>query len=121
LTLTHAALAREVEIMEIRSKIANEAQHEMDKSQRDYVLRQQMKAIQKELGEDETAKRPRPISFASGSRKPTCLTDVRKEATRELKRMEQLPQAAPIIMLSGRISSTFSNCRGESRARKNST
>ena len=53
LTLTHAALAREVEIMQIRSKIANEAQHEMDKSQRDYVLRQQMKAIQKELGDDE--------------------------------------------------------------------
>jgi ATP-dependent Lon protease len=54
LTLTHAALARELEIMQIRSKIANEAQSEMDKSQRDYVLRQQMKAIQKELGEDET-------------------------------------------------------------------
>ena len=53
LTLTHAALAREVEIMQIRSKIASEAQGEMDKSQRDYVLRQQMKAIQKELGDDE--------------------------------------------------------------------
>src|SRR6185436_18434843 len=53
LTLTHAALARELEIMQIRSKIATEAQHEMDKTQRDYVLRQQMRAIQKELGEGE--------------------------------------------------------------------
>ncbi|MCV4698529.1 hypothetical protein OFB92_36005, partial [Escherichia coli] len=49
LSLTHAALARELEIMQIRSKIASEAQMEMDKSQRDYVLRQQLKAIQKEL------------------------------------------------------------------------
>ena len=41
MTLTHAALARELEIMQIRSKIASEAQTEMDKSQRDYILRQQ--------------------------------------------------------------------------------
>src|SRR5205085_12572336 len=57
LSLTHGALARELEIMQIRSKIATEAQHEMDKSQRDYVLRQQMKAIQKELGDDETGEK----------------------------------------------------------------
>ena len=44
----HAALAREVEIMQRRWKIATEAQGEMDKAQRDYILRQQMKAIQKE-------------------------------------------------------------------------
>ena len=51
--LAHDFLAREVEIIRLRSKIASEAQTEMDKAQRDYVLRQQMKAIQKELGEDE--------------------------------------------------------------------
>ena len=68
LTLTHAALARELEIMQIRSKIASEAQNEMDKSQRDYVLRQQMKAIQKELGEDEIGRagRGRAASRAAG-------------------------------------------------------
>src|SRR5215213_9067045 len=49
----HANLGRELEIMQLRSKIASEAQTEMDKAQRDYVLRQQMRAIQKELGEDE--------------------------------------------------------------------
>ena len=52
--LANANLAREVEILQLRSKIASEAQVEMDKAQRDYVLRQQMRAIQKELGEDET-------------------------------------------------------------------
>ena len=54
LSLSHAALAKEIEIMNIRSKIANEAQSEMDKSQRDYILRQQLKAIKKELGEDDS-------------------------------------------------------------------
>jgi ATP-dependent Lon protease len=53
LRLAHTYLARELEIIQLRSKIATEAQSEMDKSQRDYILRQQMKAIQKELGEDE--------------------------------------------------------------------
>ncbi len=95
LTLTHAALARELEIMQIRSKIANEAQHEMDKSQRDYVLRQQMKAIQKELGDDETGEKAEGEQLRDRLEKADLPDDVRKEATRELKRMEQLPQAAP--------------------------
>ena len=95
LTLTHAALARELEIMQIRSKIANEAQHEMDKSQRDYVLRQQMKAIQKELGDDETGEKAEADQLRERLEKAELPDDVRKEATRELKRMEQLPQAAP--------------------------
>ncbi len=95
LTLTHAALAREVEIMQIRSKIANEAQHEMDKSQRDYVLRQQMKAIQKELGDEDTGEAAEAAQLRERLEKADLPDDVRKEATRELKRMEQLPQAAP--------------------------
>ena len=53
LQLSHSYLARELEIMQLRSKIASEAQTEMYKAQRDYVLRQQLKASQKELGEDE--------------------------------------------------------------------
>ena len=95
LTLTHAALARELEIMQIRSKIANEAQHEMDKSQRDYVLRQQMKAIQKELGDEESGEKAEAEQLRERLEKADLPDDVRKEATRELKRMEQLPQAAP--------------------------
>ncbi len=95
LTLAHAALARELEIMQIRSKIATEAQHEMDKSQRDYVLRQQMKAIQKELGDDETGEKAEAGQLKDRLEKADLPDDVRKEATRELKRMEQLPQAAP--------------------------
>ncbi|MBL8123905.1 MAG: endopeptidase La [Blastocatellia bacterium] len=95
LTLTHAALARELEIMQIRSKIATEAQTEMDKSQRDYVLRQQMKAIQKELGEDETGEKAEAGQLRERLETADLPDDVRKEAERELKRMEALPQSAP--------------------------
>ena len=95
LSLTHAALSRELEIMQIRSKIATEAQTEMDKSQRDYVLRQQMKAIQKELGEDESGERAEASQLRERLETADLPEDVRKEAERELKRMEALPQSAP--------------------------
>ena len=94
LTLTHAALARELEIMQIRSKIATKAQGEMDKAQRDYVLRQQMKAIQKELGEDEGEK-AEAAQLRERLEQADLPEEVRKEAERELRRMEQLPQSAP--------------------------
>ena len=95
LTLTHAALARELEIMQIRSKIATEAQGEMDKAQRDYVLRQQLKQIQKELGEDETGEKAEATQLRERLEAADLPEEVRKEAERELKRMEALPQAAP--------------------------
>src|SRR4030042_6069373 len=46
-------LNKELEILEIGSKIQSQVQTEMSKSQRDYFLREQMKAIQKELGEED--------------------------------------------------------------------
>ena len=95
LNLSHAALAREVEIMQIRSKIATEAQTEMDKSQRDYILRQQLKAIQKELGDGENGEKAEAEQLRERLETADLPEDVRKEAERELKRMEQLPQAAP--------------------------
>ncbi|HUF03225.1 MAG TPA: endopeptidase La [Aridibacter sp.] len=95
LSLAHASLAKEVEIMQIRTKIASEAQSEMDKAQRDYVLRQQMKAIQKELGEDETGERAEAEQLRERLDQADLPENVRKEAERELKRMEQLPQSAP--------------------------
>ncbi len=91
----HVNLAREVEIMEIRSKIANEAQTEMNKAQRDYVLRQQLKAIEKELGEDEGGERAEAEQLRERLDAADLPEEVRKEAERELKRMEKLPSAAP--------------------------
>jgi len=95
LTLTHAALARELDIMQIRSKIATEAQGEMDKAQRDYILRQQLKAIQKELGDDEGGEKAEAEQLRERLETADLPDDVRKESERELRRMEQLPQAAP--------------------------
>ena len=88
-------LAREVEIIRLRSKIASEAQTEMDKAQRDYVLRQQMKAIQKELGEGEGGEAAEADQLRERLTKADLPDDVRKEAERELSRMEKLPAMAP--------------------------
>ncbi len=95
LRLSHANLARELEIMQLRSKIASEAQTEMDKAQRDYVLRQQMRAIQKELGEDETGEAAETELLRERLEKADLPDEVRAEADRELKRLERLPAAAP--------------------------
>lgn len=93
--LTHGSLAKELEIMQLRSKIASDAHAEMDKAQRDYVLRQQMKAIQKELGEDETGEKAEAAQLRERLETADLPEEIRKEAERELRRMEQLPQAAP--------------------------
>jgi ATP-dependent Lon protease len=95
LRLAHGLLAREVEIMEIRSKIATEAQTEMNKAQRDYILRQQLKAIQKELGEDEGGEQAEADMMRERLETADLPEEVRKESERELKRMEKLPSAAP--------------------------
>lgn len=95
LQLAHGYLAHEIEIMQIRSRIATEAQTEMNKAQRDYILRQQMKAIQKELGDDEGGERAEAELLRERLEAADLPDDVRKEAERELKRMEKLPAAAP--------------------------
>jgi ATP-dependent Lon protease len=92
--LAHDFLAREVEIIRLRSKIASEAQTEMDKAQRDYVLRQQMKAIQKELGEGD-GEAAEAEQLRERLEKADLPDEVRKEAERELSRMEKLPAMAP--------------------------
>ena len=64
-------LARELELVEIGTKIQSQVQSEMEKGQREYFLRQQLKAIQEELGEvDEQEARPQ--SCADSSRRRSC-------------------------------------------------
>jgi ATP-dependent Lon protease len=95
LQIAYGRLAHEIEIMELRTKIAAEAQGEMSKAQRDYFLRQQMKAIQKELGEDETGEAAENDMLRERLGAADLPEEVRKEAERELRRLERLPQAAP--------------------------
>jgi ATP-dependent Lon protease len=82
LRLAHGYLARELEIIQLRSKIASEAQTEMDKAQRDYILRQQIRAIQKELGEDETGEAAEATLLRERLDKADLPDDVRAEAER---------------------------------------
>ena len=94
LHLMHSYLAREVEVLEIRSQIANQAQEELGKAQRDYILREQMKQIQKELGDAEPEQAEAAL-LRERVEKADLPEDVRKEAERELRRFERLPAAAP--------------------------
>jgi len=86
-------LARELEVMELGSKIQSEVQSEMDRTQREYFLREQMKAIQRELGEeDETQAEVNELrEQIEAAQLPD---DVRRAAERELSRLERLPPAA---------------------------
>ncbi len=94
LRLMHSYLAHEVEVLEVRSKIATQAQEELGKTQRDYILREQMKQIQKELGEAEPEQAEAAL-LRERVQKADLPDDVRKEAERELRRLERLPSAAP--------------------------
>ncbi|WP_051223531.1 endopeptidase La [Conexibacter woesei] len=87
------ALARELQVISIGSEIQNQVQSEIDKGQREYVLRQQMKAIQDELGEfDESALEARELHEQLDD--VALPAEVRKQVDRELRRLEQLPQQA---------------------------
>jgi ATP-dependent Lon protease len=94
LRLMHDYLTHETQVLELRHKIASRTQTELTKEQRDYMLRQQMRAIQEELGETS----PEKAEVAS-LRKQLADADlpdnIRKEAERELNRLERLPSAAP--------------------------
>ncbi|PTL60169.1 endopeptidase La [Paraconexibacter algicola] len=86
-------LARELEVISIGSEIQSQVQSELDKNQREYVLRQQLEAIRKELGEfDESAAEAGQLRERLAAL--TLPDDVRKQAERELKRLEALPPQA---------------------------
>src|SRR5436190_9567038 len=86
-------LALELEVMELGSKIQSEVQSEMDKTQREYFLREQLKAIQRELGEEDETQAE--INELRRQIDEAGLPDeVRTAAERELSRLERLPPAA---------------------------
>jgi ATP-dependent Lon protease len=98
LRLLHGYLAHEVQVLELRHKIATQAQTEMSKQQREYMLRQQMQAIQNELGE-QTPEKAEMDELRRRLTEADLPDDVRKEAERELRRLERLPPAAPDYQL----------------------
>ncbi len=91
-------LNREVDLLELGSKIQSEAKSEMDKAHRDYYLRQQLKAIRKELGEEDQY--AVEIDELEEKLLEKALPDeVREEANRELNRLKTIPpQAAEYVV-----------------------
>src|SRR5205807_4058386 len=86
-------LNREVEVLELGARIQSEVQQDMDKSQREYFLRQQLKAIQEELGEgDETEAEIRELRERLEEVNPP--DEIRKAAERELARLARIPSAS---------------------------
>jgi len=86
-------LNREVELLEIGSKIQSQVKGEMEKSQREYYLREQLKAIQRELGEVED--RGREIQELSEKiAKAKMPPEVEKQAMKELNRLAKIPPGA---------------------------
>jgi len=91
-------LNREVELLELGSKIQSEAKNEMDKAQREYYLRQQLKAIRKELGEEDQYAVEIDELEEKLAQKPLP-DEVRAEADRELTRLKTIPpQAAEYVV-----------------------
>ena len=86
-------LIKELEVLELGSKIQSQVQSEVGKNQREYLLREQLKAIQKELGEgDDQAKE---IEELRGKIESVGMPEpVQKEALRELDRLSKMPVAA---------------------------
>jgi ATP-dependent Lon protease len=86
-------LIKELEVLELGSKIQSQVQSEVGKNQREYFLREQMKAIQKELGEgdDQTKEVEELAEKVEAAGMPDA---VKKEALRELDRLSKMPVAA---------------------------
>src|SRR5574340_748810 len=82
-------LAREIELLIVQQKIQSEARGEIDKTQREYYLREQLKAIQKELGDfDERAEEAK--EFRKKIEEARMPEKVLKEAEKQLKRLEKM-------------------------------
>ena len=92
-------LARELEVLELGSKIQSDVRSEIDKTQREYFLRQQLKAIQQELG--ETNEQEAEVNELRTKLDQLTLPDeVRKSAEHELERLSQIQSASaeyPVI------------------------
>ena len=88
-----AALTKEAEVLELGSKIQSEVQSEVSKTQREYYLREQLKAIQKELGGSD--ERTQEIEELRAKIEASGMPEeAHKEATRELDRLAKMPPAA---------------------------
>jgi len=89
----NAVLSRELEVLELGKKIQDQAQSEMEKTQREYYLREQLKAIKRELGEED--EQQAEINELQAKIEQAGMSpEAEKEARRELDRLSKMPPAA---------------------------
>jgi ATP-dependent Lon protease len=94
LRLVSAFLAKQIEILELKGRIQSEVKSEMDRNQREYILREQMKAIQKELGEDDPA--VGEVNELRQKVEESAMPDeVKEKALKEVDRLSRIPSASP--------------------------
>ena len=86
-------LAKQNEILELKQKIQSEVQQTLDKTQREYILREQMKAIQKELGDDDQTSELKELR--EKIEQAGMPDTVKEKALKEVGRLEKIPQASP--------------------------
>jgi len=95
----HDLMAKEIEVLEVQNDINTQARGEMDKSQREFYLRQQMKAIQTELGEGNEIQEELE-QYRAKIKKAKMPQEVTEEAERQLGRLERMhPDAAETATL----------------------
>ena len=93
MTKVIALLNKEIQVVELSNKIQTEVKGEMDKAQREYFLREQMKAIQKELGETDD-RQEEFEELKKNIKKARMPSEVEKVALKELKRMARMSPGA---------------------------
>lgn len=87
-------LAQELDVLQLEDEIQNRVQSEVDRSQREFYLREQMRAIQSELGEGDVWSREN-AELRERVEKKAMPDDARKAALKEIDRLEQMPSMAP--------------------------
>jgi ATP-dependent Lon protease len=93
LALARDLLTHEIEVLEVQSEIQNDVRGELEKRQREFILREQMKAIQKELGEGDIT--PELSELKARLDAAELPEQARKEADRELQRLMSIPTMSP--------------------------
>ena len=96
LKLVSSLLGRQIEILELKGKIQSEVKSEMDKTQREYILREQLKAIQRELGEDDP-QQAEINELREKVEQAGMPEEVGARALKEIDRMSRIPSASPEV------------------------
>ena len=96
LKLVSTFLAQQIEILELKGKIQSEVKSEMDKTQREYILREQLKAIQRELGEDDP-QQAEINELRTKVEEAGMPAEIKARAIKEIARMSRIPSASPEV------------------------